>query len=477
MLTRPSIALDSAARSSTKIEVQGGIAIFLAIAYIMVIEPAVLSGRALGMDTGMPEGAAFTATCIAASIACILMGVVGRLPIAAAPYMGENFFFVTALVPAAAAAGYAEPWRAALATTLLAALMLFAISITGLRRLLAEAIPSTLVAAIGGGIGLFIAFLGLKAAGAIVANPSTFVGFTPTPLSPDLLVATIGLVATIALHARGSKSAVVVGIVLTFALGLLTRELMPYLPDCIAHSHAVTSSVTMTTLTMSSAIIAMPPSPAPLFLGLEWSAMFDPNLFVGAVVLLFMILFDATGTLLAVTDSISTRAKSDSSDAVRAELDPRFQRGLMADALGSLAAPLVGTSSVGAYMESAVAAPMGARRGLAAIVVGICFLLALPFAPVFQSFGSFAPATAPALIFVGALLVCSVKRIPWDDITESVPALVVIAGVPLTFSIAHGIAFGFLLWPVMKLAAGRGREVGWVAWGLGVTAAISLCLH
>ena len=462
--------------AQTWMEVQGGIAIFLAVGYIVVIEPAVLSGRALGVDTGIPEGAAFSATCIAASVACILMGVIGRLPIAAAPYMGENFFFVTALIPAAAAAGYAEPWRAALATTLLAALLLFAVSITGLRSLLAKAIPATLVAAIGGGIGLFIAFLGLKAAGVVVASPSTLVAFTPHPLSPDVIVAAIGLVATVALHARGSRSAVVVGIILTFSLGLLARELMPFLPEVISHSSAVTTSATMTLLSMPSAIVALPPSPSPLFLGLEWSAMFDPRLFVGAIVLFFMILFDATGTLLAVTDAIGTHSKTETATTGAAALDPRFQRGFVADAIGSAAAPLIGTSSVGAYMESAIGAPIGARTGLCAIVVGVCFLLALPFAPVLQSFGTFAPATAPALMFVGALLFASLRRVQWDDATESVPALAVIAGVPLTFSIAHGIAFGFILWPLMKFAAGRQRETGVVSWMLALLAAISLCL-
>ncbi len=464
-------------QSSWKTETQGGMAIFLAMAYIMVIEPAVLSGRAVGMNFGVPEDAAFTATCLAASLACVLMGIVGRLPIAAAPYMGENIFFATALVPAAAAAGYAEPWRAALATTFLSALLLLAISVTGMRRLLAQAIPPSLVAAIIGGIGLFLAFLGLKASGVVVASQGTFVSFTSEPLSPDLIVATLGLIATIALHARGFKSAVVVGIALTFALGLLARELMPFFPACIAQSHAVSSSLVMHGLQLPTGVIAIPPSPAPLFLGLDWRAMLDPSLFLGAIVLLFMILFDATGTLLAVTGTIAKDAKTTPVAEGRDELDPRFQRGLLADALGSVAAPLIGTSSVGAFMESAVAAPIGARRGLCAIVAGLCFLLALPFAPLFQSFGSFAPATAPALLFISALLIGAVKRIPWDDATESVPALAVIAGVPLTFSIAHGIAFGFLLWPVMKLAAGRGNEVGWLAWGLGLTAGVSLCVH
>lgn len=467
----------SSAETSTRAEVQGGIAIFLAMAYIMVIEPAVLSGRAVGMANGMPEGAAFTATCIAAAIACILMGCVGRLPIAAAPYMGENIFFATALIPAAAAAGYTEPWRAALGTTLLAALLLLAISLTGMRRLLAQAIPPSLVSAIISGIGLFLAFLGLKAAGAVVASPGTLVGFTPHPLSPDLVVATMGLIATIALYARGFKSAVVVGIALTFSLGLLARESMPFVPDAIAHSQSVASSVTMTGLATPQSILALPPSPAPLFLGLDWSALFDPSLFLGAIVLLFMILFDATGTLVAVTGAIASHGNAEPSDGGRNDLDPRFQRGLLADALGSVAAPLVGTSSVGAFMESAVAAPIGARRGLCAIVVGVCFLLALPFAPIIQSFGSYPPATAPALLFISALLLAFVKRVPWDDATESIPALAVIAGVPLTFSIAHGIAFGFLLWPVMKLAAGRGREAGWLSWGLALIAGASLCLR
>ncbi|MEN9677040.1 MAG: hypothetical protein RIS76_2936 [Verrucomicrobiota bacterium] len=450
---------------------QGGIAIFLAVAYIVVVEPAVLSGRALGTSTGIPEGAAFTATCLAAAVACLLMGLVGRLPVAAAPYMGENFFFVTALIPAAAAAGYSEPWRAALATTLLAAVLLLLVSATGLRRVLAEGIPASLVQAISGGIGLFITFLGLKAAGVVITDPATGVAFTRTPLSPDLLVALTGLVITVALHSRGVRSAVLLGIVFAFGLGSLLHAGLPYLPDAIAQSAGVQTSAMVKSLRLPEALLAMPPSPAPLFLGLEWKALLDPRLMGGALVLFLMILFDATGTLLAVTEAIGRPPGADAGGP-----DPRFRRGLLADALGSVAAPLLGTSSVGAYMESTVAAPVGARRGMTAIVVGVLFVLALPLAPLVSSLGSFPPATAPALVFVGALIAAGVRRIPWDDATEAVPALVTVAGVPLTFSIAHGIAFGFVLWPLMKLATGRASEVRSVVWILGSLAAASLLL-
>ncbi|MBX3734458.1 MAG: NCS2 family permease [Verrucomicrobiae bacterium] len=464
--------LGNASPASIRTEIQGGIAIFLAIAYIVVIEPAVLSGQAVGMTTGIPAGAAFTATCLAAAVSCFLMGAIGRLPIAAAPYMGENFFFVTALIPAAAAAGYPEPWRAALATTLLAATLLLVVSATGLRRLLAGGIPSSLVHAIGAGIGLFITFLGLKAAGVVVADPANGVGFTRHPLSPDLLVALAGLVTTVALHARGVRSAVIAGIALTFALGAGTRMLLPHLPAAIADSTAVTASRTLGSLHWPATIVSMPPSPAPLLLGLDWTALVDARLLPGALVLFLMILFDATGTLLAVLGVLAPAEGQEPGTS-----DPRFRRGLLADALGSVAAPLLGTSAVGAYMESTVAGPIGARRGLSAMVVGVLFLLAMPLAPLVASFGSYPPATAPALILVGALLAGGVRRIPWDDATEAVPALATVAGIPLTFSIAHGIAFGFVLWPLMKAAAGRRREVRSVAWILGILAAASLVLQ
>lgn len=455
-----------------RIELQGGIAIFLAVAYIAVVEPAVLSGAALGISTGIPAGAAFTATCLATAVACFLMGWIGRLPVAAAPYMGENFFFVTALIPAAAAAGYPEPWRAALATTLVAGLLLLLVSATGLRSLLADGISKSLVQAIRGGIGLFITFLGLKAAGVVVSDPGTWVTFTRTPLSPDVLVALTGLVVTVALQARGKRAAVILGIGITFALGAGVHLAMPHLPEAVAQSTAVQSSATLKSLQLPTAVAALPPSPAPLLLGLDWHALFDFRLLGGGLVLFLMILFDATGTLLAVTSATGSVANHAQTGG-----DPRFRRGLLADALGSVVAPLLGTSSVGAYMESTVAAPIGARTGRAAFVVGVLFLLALPLAPLVTSLGSYPPATAPALMLVGAWIAAGVREIPWDDPTEAVPALAIVAGIPLTFSIAHGIAFGFVLWPLMKLASGRSREVRGVAWILGALAAVSLVLN
>ncbi|MBL9175572.1 MAG: NCS2 family permease, partial [Verrucomicrobiales bacterium] len=345
---------------TVRAEVQGGIAIFLAMAYIVVVEPAVLSGRAIGITTGIPAGAAFTATCLAAAVACFLMGWIGRLPAGAAPYMGENFFFVTALIPAAAAAGYPEPWRAALSTTLLASLALLAVSATGLRRILAGGVPRTLVHAIAGGIGIFIAFLGLKSAGIVVADPGTLVGFTAHPWSPDILVALAGLLVTVALHARGFRSAVLVGIAVAFCLGWTARAVIPHLPAGIAENAAVRASATMSGLAPPAALLATPPSPSPLLFGLEGSALLDRRLWAGALVLFLMILFDATGTLLAVTEVVGgDRTRPDAASGA-ADEDPRFRRALLADALGSVAAPLIGTSSVGAFMESAVAAPIGA---------------------------------------------------------------------------------------------------------------------
>ncbi len=456
---------ESSESADLRSEIQGGIAIFLALAYIVVVEPAVLSGAVLGSPTGIPSGAAFTATCLAAAAACFIMGGIGRLPIAAAPYMGENFFFVTALIPAAAAAGYPEPWRAALGVTLLAGLLLLLVSATGLRTVLARGIPSSLVHAVRGGIGLFITFLGLKASGVVVQDPGTWIGFTHFPASPDILVTLAGLAVTVALQARGRSVAVVAGIAFTFALGAAVKLGLPHGPEWVAQSTAVQSSATLKSLQLPTAVMSLPPSPRPLLMGLNWTAVMDPQLWSGVFVLFLMILFDATGTLLALAPSSSSSSGA---------MDPRFRRGLLADALGSVIAPLLGTSSVGAYMESAVGTRAGARTGLAAVVVGLLFLLALPFAPLVTSLGSYPPATAPALILVGAWILAGVREIPWDDPAEAIPALATVAGIPLTFSIAHGIAMGFVLWPLMKLASGRVREVHAVTWVLWVLAAASL---
>ncbi len=406
--------------SNLRTECLAGLSTFLAMAYILFVNPDILAAA------GMPRDAVFVATCLAAAFGSALMGLYANYPIAMAPGMGLNAYFAFTVV---GTLGYS--WQAALGAVFISGLLIVAVSLFRVREWIINAIPRSQKLAISAGIGLFLAIIGLKNAGLIAASPATFVTLGNLH-APTTLLAIAGLLLIIGLEARRVTGGIVIGVlvvtVLAVALGL-----SPF--------HGV---------------FAMPPSLAPTFLELDITGAFNAGLI--AVVLTFFLveLFDATGTLIGV----SHRAGLLDADGKL----PRLKRALLADSTAIAAGSLLGTSSTTAYIESAAGTAAGGRTGLTAVVVGLLFLAALFLAPLAGTVPAF--ATAPALIYVAVLMSRALADVDWDDLTEAAPAFLCAISMPLTFSIAHGIAFGFVSYAAIKLLAGRAREVPVTVWVL-----------
>lgn len=407
-------------RSNLRTECLAGLSTFLAMAYILFVNPDILAAA------GMPRDAVFVATCLAAAFGSVLMGLYANYPIAMAPGMGLNAYFAFTVV---GTLGYS--WQAALGAVFISGLLIVAVSLFRVREWIINAIPRSQKLAISAGIGLFLAIIGLKNAGLIAASPATFVTLGNLH-APTTLLAIAGLLLIIGLEARRVTGGIVIGVlvvtVLAVALGL-----SPF--------HGV---------------FAMPPSLAPTFLELDITGAFNAGL-VAVVLTFFLVeLFDATGTLIGV----SHRAGLLDADGKL----PRLKRALLADSTAIAAGSLLGTSSTTAYIESAAGTAAGGRTGLTAVVVGLLFLAALFLAPLAGTVPAF--ATAPALIYVAVLMSRALADVDWDDLTEAAPAFLCAISMPLTFSIAHGIAFGFVSYAAIKLLAGRAREVPVTVWVL-----------
>ena len=406
--------------SNLRTECLAGLSTFLAMAYILFVNPDILAAA------GMPRDAVFVATCLAAAFGSVLMGLYENYPIAMAPGMGLNAYFAFTVV---GTLGYS--WQAALGAVFISGLLIVAVSLFRVREWIINAIPRSQKLAISAGIGLFLAIIGLKNAGLIAASPATFVTLGNLH-APTTLLAIAGLLLIIGLEARRVTGGIVIGVlvvtVLAVALGL-----SPF--------HGV---------------FAMPPSLAPTFLELDITGAFNAGL-VAVVLTFFLVeLFDATGTLIGV----SHRAGLLDADGKL----PRLKRALLADSTAIAAGSLLGTSSTTAYIESAAGTAAGGRTGLTAVVVGLLFLAALFLAPLAGTVPAF--ATAPALIYVAVLMSRALADVDWDDLTEAAPAFLCAISMPLTFSIAHGIAFGFVSYAAIKLLAGRAREVPVTVWVL-----------
>ncbi len=399
-------------------EVVGGVTTFITMAYIIAVNPGILS-QAMGSEL-FPE--LVFATCFSAAFASLLMGLAANYPFALAPGMGLNAFFTFSVV-----LGMGVRWDLALSVVLASGLLFLLLSLLRVREVVIHAVPSGLKHATAAGIGLFIAFIGLKNAGVIVTNDATLVALGNLHTGPAVL-ALIGLVGTAVLMARGAKGAILMGVigvtVLSMAVGI-TR--------------------------FPVAIVGMPVWPEHLIgKALENLAVaFDPALITVVFAFLFVDLFDTMGTLVG----LSQRAGF---------LDhqgrlPRANRALIADSVGTVAGAMMGTSPVTTYIESASGIAEGARTGLASVVVAVLFLLALFLTPLVEAIPVF--ATAPALIVVGVLMVSSVTRVHWDEVSEAVPAFLTILIMPLTFSIAHGVAAGIVTYPIIKRLSGKGDDV------------------
>ncbi|HEX6851029.1 MAG TPA: NCS2 family permease [Candidatus Polarisedimenticolaceae bacterium] len=412
-------------------EVLGGATTFMTMAYIVVVNPAVLS------QAGLDFGAVMTATCLSAALATWVMGFAANYPIAMAPAMGENFFFVSVVL------GMGVAWPTALAAVLVSGVAFFLLTFLGIREKLIDAVPSSLKHAIAAGIGLFVAFIGLVNAGLVERPAGGGILHLGNLARPPVLVAILGLVVTATLLARKVRGAILIGMlaagVVAWGAGLVTWQ----------------------------GLLEPPPSLAPTFLKLDLAGLLDAAVLPIVLIFLFMAVFDAVGTLIGIGSQ---------GGFLRDGRLPRAKRALLADASGTVVGSMLGTSTVTAYIESATGVEAGARTGLANLVTGGLFLLALFFAPLVRMIGGgvpveggaiLQPLTAPALIVVGSLMARSLVQVAWEDPTESIPAFLVAAGIPFTWSIADGIAFGFIGYPLLKLLSGRGREAGWLVYVVG----------
>ncbi|MEW5701828.1 MAG: NCS2 family permease [Candidatus Zixiibacteriota bacterium] len=404
-------------------ELAGGVTAFLTMAYIIFLQPALL------VQAGMDFGAVLAATCISAALATVIMGVWANYPIALAPGMGENFFFVFGVVIATGMA-----WQEALSAVFYAGVIFVVLSFGPIRRAVLDAIPDVLKAATGVGVGIFIAFIGFADAGIVKNNPGGLVQLGDLS-HPATLLALAGLTVTGILMVRRVPAAVFWGLLLTAIGGMIAG------------------------FVKLDGIVAAPPSLAPTLGKLDWTPTLDSAFLSALFVFLFMAVFDATGTLAA----LGKRAGY----FVNGKL-PRASRAFAADALGGVGGAVLGTSTVTAYIESASGIMAGAKTGVAALVTAALFLMSLFFAPLVKAVaggvpiaggGILRPITAPALIVVGALMVQMAREIPWDDLTEALPAFLIAIGIPLTFSISDGLTFGFVSYPIVKVAAGRRADV------------------
>ncbi len=439
-------------KTTARTEVLAGVTTFLTMAYIIFVQPAVLSGKMFGMQTGMEFGAVTTATCLSAALATALMALLANYPIAQAPGMGENFFFVFSAIPAATAAGFANGWQVALGVVFISGVLFLVLSLVGLREMIFNAISPSMKNAIAGGIGLFIAFIGLQEAGVILKDPGSAVKLNAHFLSPDLIVFFVALLVTATLQARGVRGSILWGIVAATVLSVVFKLALSSSADPL-----VTNSMLAKQFQFAKGVVAPPPSLAPTFLKMDIAGALSLKMLPFIFVFLFMLTFDAIGTLIGV---------SEQAELMRDNHLPRARQAMVSDAIGTVAGAAMGTSTVTSFVESAAGVEQGGRTGLTGLVVAALFLLALFFSPLIAMVGSYPPITAPALVIVGAMMIQNVSKIAWKDYTESIPAFLTLIGIPLSYSIADGLALGFISYPIVKFCSGRGREVGWLTYAL-----------
>jgi AGZA family xanthine/uracil permease-like MFS transporter len=433
--------------TTLRTEVLAGVTTFMTMAYIIFVNPTILGTQ----GTGLPVEGVFFATCVAAALACIAMGLIANFPIALASGLGLNAVVAFTLI-----LGLGLSWQEAMAVVVLEGLLVTVLVVTNLREAVLNAIPLSLKFAIAVGIGLFIAFIGLKNAGIVVANPETYLALGNFAQGPVLL-AGFGLAVTLALVARGMRGGIILGILITGAAGMIFG-IVP-LPSGVV-------SFSFDTSTVGGGVLALPQV-------LQLSLV--PVIFA-----LFMTdFFDTMGTMIAVAQE---GEMLDEEGRV-----PSAKRILLVDSLAAAGGGALGASSVTSYIESGSGVAEGGRTGLTSIVVGLLFLLALPFSPIISVFGGsiplpgpqgegqifVSPVTAPALVVVGFLMMTAVRFIPWEDFDEAIPAFLTILTLPLTFNISYGIGFGFIAYVLIKLGRGRPGDVHPLLYGVAVLFALA----
>ncbi|QKG78792.1 NCS2 family permease [Tenuifilum thalassicum] len=408
------------ANSTIRTEILAGITTFMTMAYILAVNPNILS------ESGMSRDALFTTTALASVIATVVMALWARLPFALAPGMGLNAFFAFTVVK-----GMGHSWEFALTAVFLEGIIFILLTFFNVREKIIDAIPFSLKHAISAGIGLFIAFIGLQNAGVIVNNDKVLVGLGDMG-SAAVLLCFAGVIVSGILLALRVKGALLIGIFLVTLAGI---------PFGLTH-------------VPESGLFSLPPSIKPIAFKLEFSSILSLDMLIVVFTFLFVDMFDTLGTLVGVAskaDMINKDGKL-----------PRVKQALFADAIGTTAGALLGTSTVTTYVESAAGVAEGGRTGLTSLVTAILFLLALFLSPIFLMVP--AAATAPALILVGSFMMSPILKINFDDFTESIPAFLTIIMMPLTYSIAEGIAFGMLSYVILKALSGRVKEISLVMW-------------
>ncbi|ASD68891.1 NCS2 family permease [Pseudoalteromonas piscicida] len=411
-----------AMHTNVRTEVIAGLTTFVTMVYIVFVNPAMLA------EAGMDHGAAFVATCIAAAIGCFIMGLWANYPLALAPGMGLNAFFTYGVV-----LGMGYTWQSALGAVFMSGCLFLFLSVFKVREWVIQAIPIVLKRAIAAGIGAFLALIALKNAKIVVASDATLVQLGDIT-SPGPLLAIASFFVIAALMYREIKSGVLISILMVtgiaWGLGLVDYH----------------------------GVVDVPPSIAPTYMQLDLSGIFELSMLSVVFAFLFVDLFDTSGTLVAVTQKAGL---SDEHGRM-----PRLGRALSADSTATIAGSVLGTSTTTSYIESVSGVSVGGRTGLTAVVVGICFLLMMFFAPLAQMVPAY--ATAGAILYVSVLMLQNLKLINWDEMSDAIPVSVVLLMTPLTFSIAHGIALGFISYTAVKLACNKANEISISVWVLTV---------
>lgn len=446
-------------RTTVRTELLAGLTTFLTMAYIIVVQPAVLSGAMFGITTGMDFGAVTTATCLAAALATSIMALYARYPIAQAPGMGQNFFFVFTAIPAATAAGFANGWQVALGCVFLSGVIFLTLSILRVREAIFNSVSPSMKNGIAVGIGLFIAFIGLQNAGLILKDPGTAVKMNGHFLSPDLLVFFFGLLVMAVLQVRRVGGSILWGLLAATALAVALKLILPHLPAGWSDSPLVRDSLLVKRFAFANSLVAAPPSILPTLFKMDLVHACSPAMLPFVFVFLFMLMFDAIGTLIGVGEQAGF---------IRNNKLPRAREAMMSDAIGTVAGAALGTSTVTSFIESAAGVEQGGRTGLTGLTTAFLFLLALFFSPLIGMLGSYPAITAPALVMVGAMMCQNVMKIEWKDYSESIPAFLTVVGIPFSFSVADGLALGFITYPVIKFFGGRRTEVHFTTYFLAV---------
>jgi len=403
--------------TTVRTEVIAGVTTFLTMAYIMFVNPSILG------DAGMPKGAVFVATCLIAALGTTIMGLYANYPIALAPGMGLNAYFAYVVV-----LGMGWPWQSALGAVFVSGCLFLVVTLTGLRELIIRGIPHSLRTAIAVGIGLFLALIALKSAGIVAPSKATYITLGDLH-HPQVVLATIGFVTIVALDRLKVPGAILIGILLVTVLSFFFGG------------------------NKFGGIFSAPPSIEPTFFALDLKGATAHGLLNVVLVFFLVELFDATGTLMGVAKRAGLLVPG------RME---RMNKALLADSGAIFLGSLLGTSSTTAYIESAAGVQAGGRTGLTAITVAVLFLACLTISPLAGAVPAY--ATAPALFFVACLMLRELVDLDWNESTEVVPAAVTALAMPFTYSIANGLAFGFITYAAVKLFTGRVREVHWMVW-------------